>query len=167
MVLLDSSSPEQLTRMPAYAGQYALMRRGFALMPTLNRLGLGSLLAPTSHLPGPGGRPGHGDDLDGACHRNARDELSVVLDVFSQAQALTTLGDRPLAVLTTSESREDTTGWAGAQDRLTRLSTNHLHRTVDSTHAGLVEDERPAAESVRAITDVVAAVRTRTPLATK
>ena len=36
--------------------------------------------------------------------------------------------------------------------------------TVDSTHAGLLEDQRRAAESVRAITDVIAAVRTGSPL---
>ena len=34
MVLLDSSSPEQLTSIPSYAGQYAVMRRGLALLPT-------------------------------------------------------------------------------------------------------------------------------------
>ena len=53
MVLLDSSSPEQITRMPAYAGQYAVMRRGTALMPTLSRLGLGGVMATASHLPEP------------------------------------------------------------------------------------------------------------------
>ena len=40
MVLLDSSSPYQLTKIPAYPGQYAVMRRGLALLPTLARLGL-------------------------------------------------------------------------------------------------------------------------------
>jgi hypothetical protein len=152
--------------MPAYAGQFALMRRTFALMPTLNRLGLGSLLAPASHLPGPAADEIAAMTSTVRANRNARDELSVVLDVFSQAQALTTLDDRPVAVLTASESLT-TTGWAGAQDQLTRLSTNHVHRSVDSSHTGLLEDERPAAESVRAITEVSSAVRTRTPLATK
>ncbi len=40
MVLLDSSSPEQFTAIPNYAGQYPMMRRGLALLPTLARLGL-------------------------------------------------------------------------------------------------------------------------------
>ena len=44
MVLLDSSSPYQFTAMPAYAGQYAVMRRGLAVLPTLYRLGLGRLV---------------------------------------------------------------------------------------------------------------------------
>src|SRR5207237_117833 len=35
MVLLDSSSPHQFTLVAAYPGQYAVMRRGLALLPTL------------------------------------------------------------------------------------------------------------------------------------
>ena len=158
MVLLDSSSPEQLTRMPAYAGQYALMRRGFALRPTMTRVGLGPLLATGSHLPGSAADQVTAMTSTARAARNVTDELSVILNVFVQAQALTTLDDRPLAVLTASETLT-TTGWAGAQNQLTHLSTNHLHRTVDSTHTGLLEDERPSTESVRAITDVVAAAR--------
>ena len=57
MVLLDSSSPEQLTRIPAYAGQYAVMRRGLALLPTLARLGLGRA-GPGLPPARTGGRPG-------------------------------------------------------------------------------------------------------------
>ena len=40
MVLLDSSSPEQFTVVTRYAGQYPLMRRGLALLPTVARLGV-------------------------------------------------------------------------------------------------------------------------------
>jgi pimeloyl-ACP methyl ester carboxylesterase len=163
MVLLDSSSPEQLTRMPDYAGQYALMRRGLALMPTLSRLGLGRVMAPTSHLPAPAADQVEAMTATPRAFRNGRDEVSVILDVFAQAQALTTLGDRPLAVLTASENLT-TNGWVGAQDELARLSTDHVHRIVHSSHSGLVEDASPAAESVRAISEVVAAVRTRTRL---
>ena len=51
MVLLDSSSPEQFTRMPAFSGQYKLMMRPtYSLMPTLSRLGVGQIPS-TSHLP--------------------------------------------------------------------------------------------------------------------
>ena len=52
--------------------------------------------------------------------------------VFEQAQALTTLGSRPLAVLTASENL-GTEGWAAAQDRMAALSTDSLHtrRRVD------------------------------------
>ena len=158
MVLLDSSSPYQLTKVSAYAGQYLVMRRGLALLPTLARLGL-ARSAPAPHLPAPAADQVRALTSTSHAASNQRDEVSVVLDVFTQAQALTTLQDRPLAVLTTSESL-DGTGWAAAQDQLAALSTNHIHRIVDSTHAGLIEDEVPAAASVRAVDEVVSAVRT-------
>ena len=68
-------------------------------------------------------------------------------------------------MLTASATSTGTDGWAGAQDQLAALSPDSVHRTVDSTHAGLLEDVRPAAESVRAITEVIHSVRTGTPLA--
>ena len=68
------------------------------------------------------------------------------------------------AAVTASDSEQGTDGWIGAQEQLADLSTNDVHRTVDSTNAGLLEDAGPAAESVRAITEVVASARTGTPL---
>jgi len=165
LVLLDSSSPEQLTAIPAYASQYAVMRRGLALLPTLNRVGLSRLL-PASHLPAPAADQVKALTSTARGARNGRDELSVILDVFGQAQALTTLDDRPLAVLTASENLTNP-GWTGAQDQLAELSTNRVQRTVQSTHAGLLEDEDPAAESIHAITEVISSVRTGTRLDTK
>ena len=162
LVLLDSSSPEQFTRMPAFPRQYAMMRRAYALMPTLSRLGLGQIPA-TSHLPAADAAKVTAITSAPQAYRNQRDEVSVIPEVFSQAQALTTLGNRPIAVLTASEN-VGTDGWVGAQGQLAGLSPNSVHRTVDSTHTGLLEDVRPAAESVRAITEVVSSVRTGTPL---
>jgi pimeloyl-ACP methyl ester carboxylesterase len=158
MVLLDSSSPRQLTDIPSYARQYAAMRRGLALLPTLSRLGLGRAIFGGSDLP-----TAAADRVDAMTStvraaRNGRDEVSMIPEVFDQAQALTTLGDLPLAVLTTSESLKEMGGWAAAQDRLAELSANRVHRDVHSTHAGLVDDEAASAESVRAINEVVIAV---------
>jgi hypothetical protein len=78
--------------------------------------------------------------------------------VFEQAQALTTLGGLPLVVLTASETL-GTEGWAAAQEQMAELSTNSAHRTVDSSHQGLVGDRDAAVESVRAIGQVVSAVK--------
>jgi pimeloyl-ACP methyl ester carboxylesterase len=165
LVLLDSSSPEQFTRMPAFPGQYELlMRRGLALLPTLSRLGLGYLIPGTSHLPAADAARVDAISAAPQAYRSQRDEISVLPKVFAQAQALTTLGDRPLAVLTASANSTGTDGWAGAQNQLAALSTHSVHRTVDSTHEGLLEDASPAAESVRAITEVVTAARTGTRL---
>jgi pimeloyl-ACP methyl ester carboxylesterase len=165
MVLLDSSSPYQLTKIAAYPGQYALMRRGLALLPTMARLGV-ARLAPAPHLPAPAGAQVQALTSTAKATRNGRDEISMAPDVFAQAQALTTLDNRPLAVLSTSESLAGA-GWAGAQDQLAALSTNRVHRTVRSTHAGLVGDKAPAAESVRAVNEVISAVRTGARLETK
>jgi pimeloyl-ACP methyl ester carboxylesterase len=167
LVLLDSSSPEQFTRMPAFPGQYAMMRRLYGVLPTLSRLGLGQLVPGTSHLPAADAATVNAMTSAPRAYRNQRDEVSVLPDVFAQAQALTTFGDRPLAVLTASATSTGTNGWDGAQDQLATLSTNRIHRTVDSTHEGLLEDTGPAAESVRAITEVVDSVRTGSSLRTQ
>ena len=164
MVLLDSSSPEQFTRMPAFSGQYTMMMRPtYSLMPTLSRLGVGQIPV-SSHLPAADAAKVTAITSRPKYYRNQRDEVSVIPEVFAQAQALTTLGDRPLAVLTASETSHGTDGWVSAQDQLTALSSNSVHRTVHSTHPGLLEDVHPAAASVHAITEVIAAVRTSTLL---
>ena len=164
MVLLDSSSPEQFTAMPAFSGQYKMMMRPtYSLMPTLSRLGAGQIPS-TSHLPAADAAKVTAITSRPEYFRNQRDEISVIPEVFHQAQALTTLGDRPLAVLTASASATGTKGWVRAQDQLAALSANSVHRTVDSTHMGLLEDASPAAASVRAITEVITSVRTRTPV---
>ena len=66
-------------------------------------------------------------------------------------------------MLTASANSTGTKSWAGAQNQLAALSTHSVHRTVDVTHEGLLEDASPAAESVRAITEVVTAACTDTP----
>jgi len=166
MVLLDSSSPYQFTALPAYAGQYSLMRRGLALLPTLYRVGLGRLVfaVQPSHLPEPAADVATALTATAHGARNGRDEVSMLHEVFAQAQALTTLNDRPLAVLTARESLDGTAGWAKAQDQLAALSTNHVHRVVDSSHIGMLEDQAPARQSADAIDQVVDAVRAGTAL---
>ena len=165
VVLLDSSSPQQLTAIPSFAGEYAVTRRGVALLPTLARIGLPRLLGGLigSHLPEPAAGPVQAFAGSPRGLRNMRDEQSILPELFRQAQALTTLGDRPLAVVTASENLS-TDGWQAAQDRLAELSTNCVQSVSESTHAGLLEDEHGAGDSVAAIQDVVAAVRTGTPL---
>lgn len=163
MVLLDSSSPYQMTRIASYPGQYAAMMRGLALLPTADRLGLGPLSATGQDLPRQEAAQVRSVTSTVRLARNGRDELTMLPTIFRQSQALTTLGDRPLVVLTTTESLRGA-GWAGAQDQLAALSSDHLHRTVDSTHAGLVDERHAASESAEAIEQVVAAVRTGSPL---
>jgi pimeloyl-ACP methyl ester carboxylesterase len=159
MVLLDSSSPEQLTRLPAFPTQYAVMRRTYGPLSTLARIGVGHLLPGVSPLVAEDAA--RVDALTSApkSFRTQRDEVSVAAEVFRQAQALTTLGDRPLVVLTASGNAEETQGWSEAQDALARLSTRSVHRTVDSSHVDMVGGVDQARAAVRAITEVVDAVR--------
>jgi pimeloyl-ACP methyl ester carboxylesterase len=164
MVLLDSSSPEQFTRMPAYPSQYQMLRRMYGPLSTLSRTGLGQLLPGVSPLTGEDAARVDALTSQPKSFRTQRDEVSVIPEVFRQAQALTTLGDRPLAVLTASDNAKRTEGWSAAQDVLAGLSSNSVHRTVTSTHVGMVGAARPAAAAVRAIGEVVTAARTHSHL---
>jgi pimeloyl-ACP methyl ester carboxylesterase len=163
MVLLDSSSPRQFTDLPDYRLQYALMRRGVGFLPTLARVGLGPLTGPTSHLPGADGDLVEAMSSTVRAQRNGRDELAMIPRVVQQSQSLRTLADRPLAVLTATETLS-TQGWSAAQRHLAALSSDSVHRHVLSSHAGLVEDPGGSAASVAAITAVARAVSTGSPL---
>ena len=95
--------------------------------------------------------------------RSVRDEFSQIRTTMTEAQALTTLGDRPLIVLTAEKDAQG--GWMAAQDKLAALSTNSVHRTLaNADHAMLTEQQATAAQSAQAIRDVVNAVRTGTPV---
>ena len=166
MVLLDSTSPHQFDAIPSYPVQYALMRRAYGVLPSLARLGLGVVLA-GSHLPADDAAPVDAMSASPRAGRNARDELSMLPVVFRQARALTTLGDRPLVVLTSAENARDTDGWTEAQARMAELSSNAVIREAAASHAGMVEDPDGAAASVQAIASVVRAVRTGTALTSR
>jgi hypothetical protein len=85
-------------------------------------------------------------------------EFAQLPRLFDEAKAVRSLGGRPLAVVTATVGQQR--GWAAAQERLARLSTNSVHRTVaGATHAGLLEDERYAAVASRAVVQVVRRVR--------
>jgi hypothetical protein len=85
--------------------------------------------------------------------------------VFRQAQALTTLGGKPLVVLTATVGQQP--GWATAQGRLATLSSNSSHRFAHATHAALLDEQRGSVISVRAIDDVVQSVHTGSPIVTQ
>ena len=96
--------------------------------------------------------------------RADRDEFAELRTVFRQDKALTSLGGKPLFVLTADLGQES--GWFAAQKKLAGLSTNSVHQTAHgATHAALLEDRNYAAVSSRAIDAVVRSVRTGGPLA--
>ena len=94
-------------------------------------------------------------------HRNQRDEVSVIREVFGQAQALTSLGDRPLAVLTVSVTTR-TEGWVSAQDQRALGQLRASHRALQP--GGPARGRQSTSASVHAITEVITSVRTHVPL---
>jgi hypothetical protein len=82
--------------------------------------------------------------------------------VLRQSSALTSLGDRPLIVLTAVAEAQP--GWVDAQDSQASLSTTSVHRVLAAaTHNSLISGVDAAASS-QAILDVLASVRSGTAL---
>jgi pimeloyl-ACP methyl ester carboxylesterase len=162
MVLLDSSSPDQFAVLPDYKSQYDISRRMLAVFPGLARLGVAQLRPSSafSSLPEPAASQVRAFGTSPRQFRSGRDEWSVLHDVFDQARSLRTLDGKPLVVLTAGQSMQQIKGWSEAQNGLATLSSNSQHRMVDSTHVGLLDDERDFGSSVAAIDDVVQSVRT-------
>jgi hypothetical protein len=93
-----------------------------------------------------------------------RDEWAVLPTALQQGAALTSLGDRPLIVVTAVAGA--LAGWLPLQEEMVTLSTNSVQRVLpDTTHASLITDEGDAAIASQAILDVVESVRAGTPLA--
>src|SRR4051812_32861904 len=140
IVLLDSMHPRQEN---AFAGMDPLL----SLVPTLARTGLASLLF---------------DRKDGDPTAQARQVVRDVEEMpaeLNRAAKLTSLGDKPLIVL--SAGTGSLPGWAAQQNDLARLSTKSVHRTIaGATHASLINDHVDAAQSSRAIREIVKAVQT-------
>jgi pimeloyl-ACP methyl ester carboxylesterase len=163
LALLDSMSPQQYTAIDGWPAFYEMYRRASAVMPSLSRFGVGRLIYSSSNLPAPARNQERAFMATPRAARSVRDEFSQIRTSMREAQALTTLGDRPLVVLTAEEGALG--GWMDAQDELAALSTNSVHRTLpDAEHAMVTEDQATAAQAAKAIDDVVDAVRTSQPL---
>jgi pimeloyl-ACP methyl ester carboxylesterase len=163
--LLDSMSPQQYTAIDGWPQFYEMFRRASAVLPSLSRLGIGRMIYSAAY----GDLPALARDQERAFMatprdaRSVRDEFSQIRTTMTEAQGLTTLGDRPLIVLTAEKDAQG--GWIAAQDKLAALSTNSVHRTLtNADHAMLTEQQATAAQSAQAIRDVVDAIRTATRL---
>jgi pimeloyl-ACP methyl ester carboxylesterase len=151
MVLLDAQPADAFTALPDYPGTYHSLRLAYGLGPSLARVGL---LGIALGLPA--------DQSTPAAARGARDELAVLPSVLQQAQALTSLGDRPLIVVTAGSGQQ--AGWPAAQDSMASLSTSSVHRVVaTATHTSLISGA-DAPTSIQAILDVLASIWTGTGL---
>ena len=165
VVLLDSMHPEQYTEIASWPAFYQTYRRASAVLPTLSRLGVGRLIYRTSYseFPQPVRAQERAFLSEPRGSRSVRDEFSKLRTAMAQADSLKTLGDRPLVVVTAQDGALD--GWAAAQNELASLSANSVHRVLPgATHAMLVENPDAAGQSSQAVKDVVASIRTSTPL---
>ncbi|MDP9482837.1 MAG: alpha/beta hydrolase [Chloroflexota bacterium] len=151
MVLLDAQPADAFTALPDYPGTYQSLRMAYGLGPSLARVGL---LGIALGLPA--------DQSTPAAARGARDELAALPSTLQEAQVLTSLGNRPLIVVTAGSGQQ--AGWLAAQDSMTSLSTSSVHRVVaTATHNSLISGvDAPA--STQAILDVLASIRTGTAL---
>jgi pimeloyl-ACP methyl ester carboxylesterase len=166
MVLLDSQPSDAFAKLPGFSTFYNLFRKATGLLPSLSRLGIVRLSSANGEagLP-PAARAEERSDWSTAAHyRSLRDEFLELKRTLTQSQALTSLGDKPLIVVTAVKDAED--GWLPLQDEMVKLSTNSVHRVEqNATHTSLTEDKAVAVGiSGKAILDVVAAVRTGTAL---
>jgi pimeloyl-ACP methyl ester carboxylesterase len=165
VVLLDATDPRQFT-LPAYPGFYEAHRRRSALFPSLARFGVARLAYRHAFdgLPGESAAEQRLFWSTARMARSQRDEFAAAPQAMEQAGSLTTLGDRPLMVVTALQDALE--GWTALQADLPKLSSNSSHWSlVTATHGSLTGSKTEAAFSSQAIREVVTAVRTSTPLA--
>jgi len=165
VVMLDSQPNEAFTGLPDFPSQYSVIRRVTALFPSLARVGLFRLanMFATDPLPQPTRDEERAVVSTANLNRIQRDEFARLPMTLTEAAALTTLGHRPLVVVTAA--KDASAGWLPLQDKMASLSTNSDHRVLtDTDHAGVIHGRVGAAQATQAILDVVASVRTGTPL---
>lgn len=167
MVLMDSTAPatEPAPASPSVPGAYDLRGRASVLLSTVARFGLMRLYAPLEFGTLP---PRSRDEVHASM--STPGNLSSTIDEYIQANksmeeaaSLHNFADKPLVVLTAgigSDSKH-----LANQDELAKLSTNSAHRTISEvSHQSLIATQDGAANTTRAILDVVSSVRTAGPL---
>ena len=166
MVLLDSTSPKSGPP-PTDPQSSEVIGRLSELVSGVAHLGVGRLIAYASG----GTLPPHAQDEADANASTARHLASFIKEYLAEADtsmqeasSLTTLGSKPLIVVTADEGVTDGQ-WQSKQDHMATLSTNTIHRHANATHQSLLADEADSAAASQAVRDVVAAVRTSRPLA--
>ncbi len=166
VVLLDSASPHQVELVKPFNGEYELMRRALAVVPTLFRFGIGHIIEAMGATSAPGTAAAQAAAFANSPRgmQGMRAEQAALPASFAQAQALTTLGTTPLVVLTAKDNVDHKPGWGTAQDQLAQLSTNTRHTVADLNHMAFLDDPAGSALSIDAITDVLTSIRTQTPL---
>jgi pimeloyl-ACP methyl ester carboxylesterase len=166
IALIESSHPEQFSRLPEARDSYKQTKRLYAIGTLLARIGVVRLF---NLSPAPPELP-HQQRAQIAALNPSTRQVSTIAQEFratprstAQARRLRSLGDKPLAVVSAGTQ---SSGWLTLQDELATLSPNNMHRVVEgATHTSLVYERSDAQATSTAILDVVAAVRNDRPLA--
>jgi len=166
MVLVDSTAPKPPATPRTAATSSDIVDRAAALLSSSARMGLGRLISNLDYgsLPPQSRDEVRAGGSTATSLRSAIDEYVQANASMEEAHALTDFGDKPLVIMTATVG--NAAGWMATQNQLATLSTNSAHRVVDgATHASLVHDKGDAAETTRAILDVVASLRSSEPVA--
>jgi pimeloyl-ACP methyl ester carboxylesterase len=166
VALIESSHPEQFSRLPEARDSYEQLRRLYAVAPLLARIGVVRLF---NLNPAPPELP-HQQRTQIAALNPSTGQWSTTAQEFratpqstAQARSLKSLGNKPLAVVSAGAQ---SSGWLKLQDDLATLSPNSMHRVVEgATHTSVVYDRSDSQTTSAAIDEVVAAVRNDRPLA--
>jgi pimeloyl-ACP methyl ester carboxylesterase len=166
MVLVDSSHPDQFTRLPDGQENYRQAKRLFAVAPILARLGvirLFDLLPTPTELPAPQRAQVEAFNPSTRQVATTAAEFRASPQTTAQVRSAASLGNKPLAVVSAGEQSP---AWLELQDELAALSSDSTHRVVEgATHVSLLYDPDDARATSAAIVEVVEAVRNDQPLA--
>ena len=171
VVLVDSSSPKQVSHQPVTRDSNEPQKQSFAVVPRLARLGvslparLGVVRLLSKLDPASPELPQQQRAQIDALTPSTRQWSTSALEFLAPTQTLRlgSLGNKPLAVVTAGKSEPS---WLELQDDLVTLSSNSIHLVVEgATHTSLLYERSDAQATSAAIVEVVAAVRNDRPLA--
>jgi pimeloyl-ACP methyl ester carboxylesterase len=166
VALVESSHPEQFSRLPEARDSFEQTKRLYTVASLLARIGVVRLF---NLSPAPPELPDQQRMQIAALNPSTR-QVSTTAQEFratpqstAQSRRLRSLGDKPLAVVSAGTQ---SSGWLELQDDQVTLSPNSMHRVVKgATHTSVVYERSDAQATSAAIVEVVAAVRNDRPLA--
>src|SRR5215211_6313746 len=160
VALIESSHPEQFSRLPEARDSYEQTKQLYAVACLPARIGVVRLF---NLSPAPPELPHHQRVQIAALNPSSRQvsttaqEFRATPQSIAQAHSLRSLGDKPLAVVSAGTQ---SSGWLKLQDDLATLSPNSKHRVVEgATHTSVVYGRSDAQATSAAIVEVVGAVR--------
>ena len=166
LALIESSHPEQFSRLPQARDSYEQTKLLYTVASLLAPIGVIRLFNLSPAPPElPPQQRAQIDALNPSMRQvsTTSQEFRDTSQSIAQARSLESLGNKPLAVVSAGTQ---SSGWLKLQDDLATLSPNRVHRVVEeATHTSVVYDPSHAQASSAAIVEVVAAVRNARPLA--